>query len=424
MSEKGIFFDEAKVYVRGGDGGNGCVSFRREKYVPFGGPNGGNGGKGGDVHIVASDHLNTLIHFRHKVHYKAERGQHGRGKDQHGKSGGDLFIEVPTGTVVFDAETGEVIADLTENGQTALVARGGRGGRGNATFATPTNQAPRVAERGEPGEERWLRLELRLIADVGVLGVPNAGKSTLLSVVSAARPKIADYPFTTLIPNLGVVEVDGKSFVMADIPGLIEGAHLGAGLGHKFLRHIQRTRVLVHLLDGAAADPMSDFHAINQELALYDPNLGEKPQIPVLNKMDLPQAQEAWPTISAALREQGYEPLAISAVTGEGVTPLLRKVAALLEQTPKELEQPEEVKVFRPAPDESAFEVTREGDHWRVRGIRVERAAAMTNWDLEEGVERFQRLLDATGVTKALEDAGVQEGDTVVIGEADLEWQW
>ncbi len=422
MTEKGVFFDEAKIYVRGGDGGNGCVSFRREKFVPFGGPNGGNGGKGGDVYLVASAHLNTLIQFQRKVHFKAERGEHGRGKDQFGKSGEDLFIQVPTGTVVFDAETGELIADLTEDGQRALVARGGRGGRGNASFATPTNQAPRIAEKGEPGQERWLRLELRLIADVGIVGAPNAGKSTLLAAVSAARPKIADYPFTTLIPNLGVVEVDGATFVMADIPGLIEGAHQGAGLGDKFLRHIRRTRVLVHLLDGAAPDPLADFAAINRELELFSPDLARKPQIVALNKMDLPEAQEKWPRVARALKRQGYDALAISAATGEGVQALLRQVAATLRELPAEPAPAPEQKVFRPKPDEDAFEIVREGGYWRVKGIKVERAAAMTNWDLDEAVLRFQRLLDGMGITEALREAGVGPGDTVVIGDAVLEW--
>lgn len=422
MTEKGIFFDEAKIYVRGGDGGNGCVSFRREKFVPFGGPNGGNGGKGGDVYLVASAHLNTLIQFQRKVHFKAERGEHGRGKDQFGKSGADLFVEVPVGTVVFDAETGELLADLTEDGRKALVAKGGRGGRGNASFATPTHQAPRIAEKGEPGEERWIRLELRLIADVGIVGAPNAGKSTLLAAVSAARPKIADYPFTTLIPNLGVVEVDGDTFVMADIPGLIEGAHHGAGLGDKFLRHIRRTRVLVHLLDGAAPDPVADFAAIHRELELFSPDLAQKPQIVALNKIDLPDAQEKWPRVAKALKGQGHEVLAISAATGEGVQALLRQVAATLRESPRAPAPAPEQKVFRPKPDEDAFTVEREGETWRVRGIKVERAAAMTNWDLDEAVLRFQRMLDALGITDALREAGVRPGDTVLIGDAVLEW--
>jgi GTP-binding protein len=423
MSEKGIFFDEATIQVRGGDGGNGCVSFRREKFVPFGGPNGGKGGRGGDVYLVASGHLNTLILFQRKARFNAERGEHGRGKDQYGKSGEDLFVEVPTGTLVFDAETGEQLADLVENGQKALVATGGRGGRGNASFTTSTNQAPRIAEKGEPAQERSLRLELRLIADVGIVGMPNAGKSTLLSVVSAARPKIADYPFTTLIPNLGVVLVDQDTFVMADIPGLIEGAHEGAGLGDKFLRHIQRTRVLVHLLDGASSDPMADFAAINAELAQFSPALAEKPQLVVVNKMDLPQAQEIWPKVAKALKKRRHNPLSISAATGEGVQALLRQVAEMLRELPVEPEMPPQPKVFRPSPDEDAFEILRENDYWRVRGAKVERNAAMTEWDLDEAVLRFQRILDAMGITDALREAGAKSGDTVVIGDAVLEWQ-
>jgi GTP-binding protein len=423
MSEKGIFFDEANIQVRAGDGGNGCVSFRREKFVPFGGPNGGKGGKGGDVYLVASSHLNTLLQFQRQSRFKAERGEHGRGKDQYGKSGDDLVIEVPEGTVVFDADTGEPLADLTEDGQRTLVARGGRGGRGNAAFATPTNQAPRIAEKGEPGEERTLRLELRLIADVGIVGMPNAGKSTLLSVVSAARPKIADYPFTTLVPNLGVVEVDQDTFVMADIPGLIEGAHEGAGLGDKFLRHIQRTRVLVHLLDGASPDPLTDLAAINEELGLFSSDLAQKPQLIALNKMDLPQAQAEWPKIARTLKKRGIEAASISAATGEGVQELLRRVAAMLRELPVETAAAPEPKVFRPKPDEDAFQILRENDYWRVRGTKVERAAAMTNWDLDEAVLRFQRILDAMGITDALRQAGAGSGDTVVIGDAVLEWQ-
>jgi len=257
-----MFFDQVKIYVKGGDGGDGCVAFRREKWVPFGGPSGGHGGAGGNVYLVVDHNLNTLIHFRKRVHFKAQAGNRGSSKKQQGKSGEDWLVPVPPGTMVYDADSGEFLADLIEEGQRMLVAKGGRGGRGNAAFASPTNQAPRLAEHGEPGQERWLRLELKLIADVGIIGLPNAGKSTLLSVVSAARPKIADYPFTTLQPNLGVVIMDGyRSFVLADVPGLIEGASEGAGLGHQFLRHVERTRLLIHLLNGAATDPLADYDA-------------------------------------------------------------------------------------------------------------------------------------------------------------------
>jgi len=418
-----VFFDEAKIYVKGGDGGNGCVSFRREKYVPFGGPNGGDGGKGGDVYLVVNPHLNTLVAFKRQRHFKAQRGGHGRGKNQTGRSGQDLVIEVPPGTVVRDAKTGEFIADLTEPGQKVLVARGGRGGRGNAAFATPTNQAPRIAERGEPGQERWLHLELKLIADVGIVGVPNAGKSTLLAAVSAARPKIADYPFTTLEPNLGVVALDeATSFVMADIPGLIEGASRGAGLGHTFLRHIERTRLIVHLLDGASPNPLRDYETINEELALFDEKLAAKPQLVVLNKIDLPQAQAIWPAVKEAIEARGKPILSISALTGQGVREMLGRVAEMLKALPrKEIALPE-AKVLRPR-EEEAFTIVREDGAWRVRGAKVERLAAMTNWDLDEAVQRFHRIITRMGVTMALREAGVQIGDTVRIGKVELEWR-
>jgi len=418
-----MFFDEAKIYVKGGDGGNGCVAFRREKFVPFGGPSGGDGGAGGDVYLVASSHRNTLLHFKHQVHFRAGRGQHGRGKNQTGRRGDDVFIEVPLGTVVRDADTRVVLADLTEPGQRVCVARGGRGGRGNAAFATSTNQAPRLAEKGEPGQERWLYLELKLIADVGIVGVPNAGKSTLLAAVSAARPKIADYPFTTLEPNLGVVAVDeNTTFVLADLPGLIEGASQGAGLGHKFLRHTERTRLLIHLLNGASADPLADYRAINEELALFSPNLAGKPQVVVLNKMDLPQAREMWPSIQVEMKRRGVEAMSISAVTGEGVKPLMRRVANLLTELPPP-GPPTEVEVFTLPPDEEAFTIAREaGNVWRVRGIRIERAARMTNWEQSEAIERFHRLMVGLGIAQALEEAGVSEGDTVYIGDIELEW--
>lgn len=417
-----MFFDEAKIYVKAGDGGNGCVSFRREKYVPFGGPNGGNGGKGGDVYLVIDPHLNTLINFKKRSHFKAQRGGHGRGKNQTGKQGQGLSITVPPGTVAYDAGTGQLLADLTQPGQRVLVARGGRGGRGNAAFATPTNQAPRLAENGEPGQERWLRLELKLIADVGIVGVPNAGKSTLLAAVSAARPKIADYPFTTLEPNLGVVTVDDRDFVLADIPGLIEGSHAGAGLGHQFLRHIERTRLLIHLLDGASADPLGDFEKINEELALFDPQLARKPQVVVLNKMDLPQTQELWPHIRREMKKLELEAMSISAVTGQGVPTLLQRVVDLLDSLPREEPVVEEVKVFH-LEEEEPFSIAQEEDGWRVRGTKIERVVAMTNWEYDEAVMRFQRILEAMGISAALEKAGVEVGDTVRIGDIELEWQ-
>ena len=418
-----MFFDEAKIHVQAGGGGNGVVAFRREKYVPLGGPSGGNGGKGGDVILAVSPHLNTLINFKKRVHFKAGRGEHGRGKNQQGKQGEDCLITVPPGTVVSDAGSGDLLADLTGPDQQAVVARGGRGGRGNATFATSTNQAPRLAENGEPGEAGWLRLELKLIADVGIVGVPNAGKSTLLAAVSAARPKIADYPFTTLVPNLGVTVVDDRDFVLADIPGLIEGAHAGAGLGHAFLRHVERCRVLIHLLNGISPDPLGDYQAINQELELFNPALADKPQVVVLNKMDLTEVRELWPLAKQALQQQNVEPMAISAVSGEGVPALMRRVAGLLETLPPPLAAAAAaLPVFRLPEDEAAFTIEREGDGWRVRGKRIERVMQMTNWDYYEAARRFQRILEAMGITQALEEAGVQEGDVVSIGDVELTW--
>ncbi|MFQ6101118.1 MAG: GTPase ObgE [Anaerolineae bacterium] len=417
-----MFYDEAKIYVKGGDGGDGCVAFRREKYVPFGGPAGGDGGKGGDILLYVDPHLNTLYRFSKKRHFRAARGEHGRGKNQHGASGADLRVPVPPGTVVYDADTSDLLGDLTEPGQELVAARGGRGGRGNAHFATPTNQAPRMAEHGAPGEERWLRLELKLLADVGVVGMPNAGKSTLLAAVTAARPKIAPYPFTTLQPNLGVVVLDDQTeFVLADIPGLIEGASEGKGLGHEFLRHIERTRVLIHLLDGLSADLLADFAAINRELAAFGHGLAQKPQLAVLNKMDLPQVRERWPEVKAALEVQGYPALAISALAREGTRELLYRAAQMLAEQPEEVSL-RELPVLRPGEDEEVFTIEREDDGWRVRGVRVERLAAMTVWNLEEAVRRFQRALDRMGIATALEEAGVQPGDTVRIGETELVW--
>jgi GTP-binding protein len=418
-----MFFDEAKIHVKGGAGGDGCIAFRREKYVPFGGPSGGNGGAGGSVYLVVDEHLNTLVHFKKGVHYKAGRGGRGSGKNQQGKRGQDRLVPVPPGTMVYHAESGELLGDLVEPGQQLLVAKGGRGGRGNAAFASPTNQAPRLAEHGEPGEEFWLRLELKLIADVGVIGVPNAGKSTLLSVVSAARPKIAAYPFTTLQPNLGVVQVDGhQTFVLADVPGLIEGASEGVGLGHQFLRHVERTRLLIHLLDGAAIDPLADYDTINGELAHFSERLAAKPQIVVLNKMDLPDAQAWWPLVQEAMQAREVEAHAISAVSGEGVQPLMRRAYALLRALPATESLADAPAVFRPAEQEGAFAVEREPDGWRVMGVRVERIAAMTPFHLPETVARFQRQLRAMGVEAALQEAGVQPGDLVRIGDQELEW--
>ncbi|MDP2727989.1 MAG: GTPase ObgE [Dehalococcoidia bacterium] len=342
-----MFLDLVKIYVESGSGGNGVISFRREKFVPLGGPNGGDGGRGGTVYFEADPQLTTLAYFRRKRHFRASRGRHGEGSNRHGAAGEDVIIKVPLGTVVRDAGGGEIIADLTAPGERLLVAQGGRGGWGNAHFATPTRQAPRLAVDGKPGESHWLILELKLLADVGLIGLPNAGKSTLLSKVSAATPKIADYPFTTLEPHLGVVDLGERSFVMADIPGLIEGAHKGAGLGHEFLRHVERTRVLLHLVDGASEDPWKDYVTINRELALYQASLESKEQIVALNKVDLPEVRDQLPKILARFRKEGVDIAPISALSGEGVREQMEKLAGRLEALPREAAR-EGFKVFHP----------------------------------------------------------------------------
>ena len=322
-----MFIDEAKIFVKAGEGGRGCMSFRREKFVPKGGPDGGDGGKGGDIVLQADRNLRTLLDFRYKQRYTAERGEHGRGKDQTGRDGSDCILRVPVGTMVRSMESGEVLADLTVHEQRFVAAQGGRGGRGNTRFKSPTNQAPRHAEPGEKGEARWLTLELKLLADIGLIGLPNAGKSTLLARLSAARPKIAPYPFTTLTPQLGIVRLrDNHSCVVADIPGLIEGAHEGKGLGHQFLRHIERTRLLVHLVDMTVPsenDPLSKFEMVTRELQAYAGALVKKPQLLVATKMDIPSAKEAWERFQPAIIARGFRVIALSAVTGEGIGTLL-----------------------------------------------------------------------------------------------------
>ncbi len=419
-----MFYDEAKIYVKAGDGGNGVVSFRREAHVPRGGPDGGNGGKGADVYLVADPQINTLLLFRNQSHFRAPRGEGGRGQNQTGGQGEDLLIPVPVGTIAYESESGRTLADLVAPGQRSLLARGGRGGRGNRSFRSSIKQVPRIAENGEPGQELWVRLELKLLADVGIVGMPNAGKSTFLSRVSAARPKIADYPFTTLEPNLGTADLGDRTLVLADIPGLIEGAHAGAGLGHAFLRHIERTRVLVHMLNGASIDPLGDYDAIQQELELFSPELAGKPQVVALNKMDLSEARELWPKVARGLRERGVtEPLSLSAVTGEGVRELLGRAAAVLAELPppERLEAEPEVMILAPS-DDPTFTVERESDAWRVRGQRIERIVKMTKFDYYDSVMRFQRILEALGITAALRARGVEEGDAVRIGDVELEW--
>ncbi len=433
-----MFFDHTKIYVKAGDGGNGSAHFRREKFAPLGGPDGGDGGRGGSIFIEATPNLNTLIDFRYRQHFKADAGEPGIRQKMHGAKGEDMTLMVPTGTIVRDAENGEVVADLTEEGQQVMVARGGRGGLGNVHFATSTNQAPKESQRGEPGQERWLLLELRLIADVGLVGYPNAGKSTLLSVVTAARPKIADYPFTTLSPNLGVVGVgqiasgDEYGFVLADIPGLIEGAAQGVGLGHEFLRHVKRTNLLLHVLDGASLDrdPWEDFNQINKELKEYDEQLGSRPQIVVFNKIDLPEAQERWPALQEKVEAAGYTIVAISAAAHQGTEELMQFTSRRLIEIRREEEERAAAQVLldntndvvlRPRP-ENAFTVTKEDGIFVVRGRRIERAVNMTDPESDEGMDRLQVTLEKMGVTKALEEAGVGVGDAVRFGKTELIW--
>lgn len=427
-----MFVDQVKIYVKGGDGGNGMVAFRREKYVPKGGPAGGDGGKGANVVFEVEEGLRTLMDFRYQRHFKAPRGEHGMTKNQHGKNAKDMIVKVPPGTVVMDDATKEVIADLTQHGQRAVIAKGGRGGRGNSRFATPANPAPELSENGEPGQERDVILELKLLADVGLVGFPSVGKSTLLSVVSAAKPKIAEYHFTTIVPNLGMVETeDGRSFVMADLPGLIEGAHQGVGLGHQFLRHIERTRVIVHVIDMAAMegrDPYDDFVAINTELREYNLRLTERPQIIVANKMDMPEAEENLRIFKEKLTEE-FPIFPISAVTRHGLRDLLFAIADKLEHTPEfplhEEEQDTGVHrvLYKHEADKDDFTITRDPDGTFVlSGGSVERLFKMTDFSREESVRRFARQLRGMGIDEALRQRGAKDGDIVKLLEFEFEF--
>ena len=422
MSRKEInFVDEARIRVRAGDGGNGMIHFRREKHVPLGGPDGGDGGHGGSIVLVVDQDLNTLLRYQRARNYKAQSGGHGGGNNKTGRSGRDLDIFVPPGTIARDA--GIVLGDLTSPGHRLQVAVGGSGGRGNSRFSTSSNRAPRIAEKGSLGQIVDLSLELRLIADVGIVGVPNAGKSTLLSSVTAAKPKIDKYPFTTLNPNLGVADLgDYRTIVLADIPGLIEGAHAGVGLGAAFLRHIQRTRVIIHLLDGMSEDPLSDFNQIMVELALYDSELVAKPQVVALNKIDLPEVSEKLPLLQSSMADLGYKLQGVSAIAHIGIKELLQK-AALLSETYEEIPMEEDEPVYRTEVDPSSFEITREIDgHLRITGERIERAAQSTYWEYDDAVLRFQNIIDKLGVRTALEENGVRPGDKVRIGPYELEW--
>jgi GTPase len=423
-----MFLDRVKIWVSAGAGGDGAATFRRESHVPRGGPDGGDGGRGGSVHLRVDAGQTTLRDFRYKHHFRATPGGRGGGDRRHGAAGVDLYLDVPPGTAAYEDESGELIADLVRTGQTAMIARGGRGGLGNKHFATSTHQAPRHAQKGEPGEERWLRLELRLIADIGLVGLPNAGKSTLLAALTAARPKIADYPFTTLEPNLGVMDLgdeDDRRPTIADVPGLIEGASGGAGLGHAFLRHVERTRVLVHVVDGSSRDPAWDREVIRDELEAHDPALLEKPLLVAFNKIDLPAARDRWPEFRDGLAASGQAVVAVSAATGEGIDALTAALADLLPDA-GELGAPPEpagVVVHRIEPATDGFVVEREDGAFRVRGKRIERIAAQTNFEIEESAERFQRDLARLGIDDELRRAGIEPGDLVRIGGTELEWE-
>ncbi|MBT3313916.1 MAG: GTPase ObgE [Anaerolineae bacterium] len=419
-----MFIDQAEIYVSSGKGGDGIIHFRREKYVSRGGPDGGDGGKGGDVIFEVKEHMNTLATFRHKGRFLAKNGERGGRNNRYGKSGDDLMLHVPAGTLVYDADTDELLGDLTEEGQQIIICEGGRGGRGNTHFKNSRHQTPRTAEKGEPPMEKNIRLELKLIADIGLVGVPNAGKSTLLAALTNAQPKIGAYPFTTLIPNLGVAQIDEfESVVLADIPGLIEGASIGVGLGHEFLRHVQRTRVLIHLLDGMGEDPIADFSQINTELSLFDPLLGEKKQIIAFNKMDQPEVAERWEEVKSALEERGYQIMAISALARTDIRKLLLKAVEELSKMPT-VEKDAPMPVYRVETDPNEFEIHRinEGD-WQISGQAIERAAAMTYWGHYGSIRRFQKVMQALKIDVALREKGIKEGDTVLIGEYELEWQ-
>ncbi len=424
-----MFVDQVKVFVKGGDGGNGLVAYRREKYVPMGGPAGGDGGNGGDVVFEVDEGLNTLMDFRYQHHFKAKRGENGMNQKQHGKNAQPLVVSVPPGTTVKDVETERVIADLTEHKQTAVIAKGGRGGRGNARFATPRNPAPEIAENGEPGEALDVQVELKLLADVGLVGFPSVGKSTFLSVVTAAKPKIADYHFTTLAPNLGVVESqDHRSFVLADLPGLIEGAHEGIGLGHQFLRHIERTRLILHVIDMASLegrDPYEDYVTINHELSSYDQRLDKRPQIIIANKMDIPEAKE---NLASFKEKVGDVPIfPISTVTRDGLDELLYAVADRLEEIPKYEEQPiEEVDervVYKFEKEEAPFKVTRADDGaYVLYGEKIESVFRRTDFSRDQSINRFARQMRGMGVDEELRKRGAKDGDTVRLLDYEFEF--
>ena len=421
------FIDRVKIYVQAGTGGNGTVAFRREAHVPKGGPSGGDGGRGGSVIFVATNSLSTLLDLRYYREYKAQNGEKGHAKKMHGADADDLIIRVPVGTCVYDDDTGNIIADLTKDGQRAVIAKGGRGGRGNARFASSRNPAPKICENGEPGEKFNLRVELKLLADVGLVGFPSVGKSTLLSVVSKARPQIADYHFTTIVPNLGVVQVkDGRSFVMADLPGLIQGASQGKGLGHQFLRHIERCRVIVHIIDMSGSegrDPYEDYVTINKELGEYEYRLLERPQIIVANKMDGDEAEENLKKFKEKLGDQKVFP--IIAPIYEGIDAVLYAVADALETAPDFFNQEEEQEsvLYTYKEEEKPFTIHNKGNGvWEVTGKKVERLVQMASFTTDDGFQRFALQIRNMGIDDALREAGCEDGDTVRLYDFEFEF--
>ncbi len=423
--------DVVDIYAKGGAGGNGSMSFRREKFVPRGGPDGGNGGSGGSVILEANEQLSTLSEFRHRRHFRAEPGTPGKGKGMHGRNGEESIIKVPLGTIIYrivdrreDDERLELVADLSQHGQRAVLAAGGRGGRGNVSFASSIRQAPDFAQKGASGEEGWFRLELKLIADIGLVGLPNAGKSSLLSATSAARPKIASYPFTTLEPNLGVVDVGYDSFVVADIPGLIEGAHEGAGLGLDFLRHIQRTKILVHLIDGSSADPLDDMSRVNNELTLYDEELARKPQIVAINKLDLEEVQEKRRHLTDLFAREGIKVRFVSAIGGEGLDQLVKDMLEMVQKLKSEDIAPVVgFHIFRPQPVDPDIVITQDGDRYIVSGARVDRLLSTINDDDNRSMARLRQSLRRMGLDKLLENQGAGEEVKVVVGDIELDWR-
>ena len=422
-----MFTDYVKIYAKAGDGGNGAISFRREKYVAAGGPDGGDGGKGGDVYFEVDPNSNTLIDFRYKKKFKAQNGNNGEGSNKYGRGGEDLTIKVPIGTVIKDATTNEVLADLSQEGQRELVLKGGRGGKGNTHFATSTRQAPRFSQDGENGEEKELILELKLLADVGLIGFPNVGKSTFLGRTTSATPKIADYHFTTLEPNLGVVKTEyGESFVIADIPGIIEGASEGVGLGLQFLRHIERTRLLLHVIDVSGSegrDPIDDFNKINAELQKYSKKLSKRKQIIVANKIDSMQDESLYNELEKMAKENNIEIFKISAVTGEGVSELIKHVSELLKTLPKDdFIEYETRKVYK-MEDKDEYTIRKDGKMYVIEGEPVERIMRRVNIEDNESLYYFQKNLDALGVNERLKKMGIQEGDIVKIADYELEWE-